>query len=740
MEDRILIGADYETYLIGPECLAPKPVCLGATINADPEALYPDQLGLDDENCELATSGDGDLRELMESLLDSGEILVWANAPFDLAVAATDCPDLWPKIWQALEDGRISDVQVREKLLNLADTGDLKYFNPPSGNPIPIFYSLAALASKYLGVEMEGKTKSNSKGEIIEGADAWRINYNVLDGEPLEDWPEEAVEYAMLDTLYPTLIWRHQEQRAKDLAQKIGIDPLRTEAFRVAVRFGLHLFSMHGVMIDPEEHARVVGELQEALRPENLERLVAAGILTPGAPEQPYANGAKSHVEDCKTKSNCDCPVKMKAATKDKISKKTLEAYVLRLKARLGDKVTLKKTEKGNYKLDAEFFDDHYKLDPLLKEYRDRQKMQKLVTTDLPRMEWPKGSGIPARVLHASFDELKETGRTSSYASKIFPSWNGQNPHPRVRACVVPRPGFYLYSVDYSGMELGTLAQKCYDLFGFSVLKDVINKGWDAHSYLGAHLAFYLDEKFSAGVQNNIPSPTGDDLYLSFMRLKGHENPVLAKFFDHYRTFAKPTGLGYPGGLGPKTFVDYAHATYKIECSEELAKELREVWHRCFPEMKLYLDWINTNCRDPYNDGYAYCTPLGLYRSGASFCAAANGAGLQAPSAEGALLALCRISRATYDPSVGSVLYSDERGPRHRPQLFIHDEFIGEARIDVAHEVAHEVSNLMVESMRVITPDVTPRAEPVLMLRWNKKAKPVYENDRLVPWVPKEAV
>ena len=408
------------------------------------------------------------------------------------------------------------------------------------------------------------------------------------------------------------------------------------------------------------------------------------------------------------------------------------------LKQEFGERVNLRYSPKGNLKLDKEFMADHAHLSPVLRQYQGRQSVQKLVTTDMPRMEWPKGSGVAADVLHASYDCLKETGRTSSYASKAYPSWNCQNPHPRVRACIVSRPGYVLYSVDYSTMELGTLAQKCFELFGFSVLRDVINKGWDAHAYLGAYLAFYLDEDFHDSVIEECgETPDGQQLYQAFARCATSSHEAVRAFYKHYRTFAKPTGLGYPGGLGPETFVAYAHATYGIEVDEATTRELREVWHRAFPEMALYLNWIS-ECEDPnHASGYAYLTPLGLYRANASYCAAANGAGLQAPSAEGALLAVCSVVEATF-ADVGSVLYDDEQGPRHRSILFIHDELIGEARIDCAHEVSHEVARIMVDSMREITPDVTPKAQPVLMTRWDKQAEAVYKNARLVPWAAKK--
>lgn len=751
MSQPILVGFDYETHLFGPENLAPKPVCLSVAINADPQAETVEELDLDEDGLELGTAGDGDLEPTMDELLqgvDQSESikLVGANVAFDLAVAAADddrklrSGGRFPLIFKLLTDQKISDVQIREKLLLLSTQGSLAYRDLPDGTTRKItgaYYGLGPLTERYLGIVVE-----KAQGDA-EGQDAWRLNYDALEDLPMVEWPEEAVDYAIKDSIYPTLIWRLQEAEAKRVGQDIGIDPFQTEAFRVAVRFSLFLMSAEGVHVDPVEHSRIMGELKDALRPEKLTLLVQTGILRPGEAPQPYANGAKQHDPSCKgaARKDCDCPVKMTKGKAESINKKALTEFVLALREELGeDKVNLKQTDKGNWKIDKEFLEDHYRLSKVLEQYRNRQAVQKLVTTDMPRMEWPKGSGKPAKILHASFDELKETGRTSSYASKAYPSWNCQNPHPRVRAAIVPEDGYVLYSVDYDGMELVTLAQKCYSLFGFSVLRDVINKGWDAHAYLGSHLAYYLDEDFREAVQEECgASPDGDQLYLAFDKCKKSKHEEVRAFFKSYRKLAKPTGLGYPGGLGPETFTQFAHATYGIECDVELAAELREVWHKCFPEMRRYLDWISSSCEDPINpDKYAYVTPLGMYRAGCGYCAAANGAALQSPGAEGALLALCAIQEATFADDA-SVLYDDEHGPRHRALIFLHDEILGKARIDCAHEVAHEVARIMVDCMKLITPDVTPGASPVLMTRWSKKAEPVFDaSGRLIPWSPKE--
>jgi DNA polymerase I-like protein with 3'-5' exonuclease and polymerase domains len=66
----------------------------------------------------------------------------------------------------------------------------------------------------------------------------------------------------------------------------------------------------------------------------------------------------------------------------------------------------------------------------------------------------------------------------------------------------------------------------------------------------------------------------------------------------------------------------------------------------------------------------------------------------------------------------------------------VHDEIIAEVPEDRAHEAAHRIAEVMVETMNLYTPDVPARAEPALMRRWYKAADPVYVDGRLVPWEP----
>lgn len=790
-----MIAVDTETHLIKTGAMAPRLVC----VQMNPEGEH--------EGPVLVARADGWMQDAIEALLTGDETLVFHNAPFDLTVLAAECPHLLSAIFSKLERGQVLDTQVREKLLNLCDTGDLEYVDLPDGSTSKLSYSLSALEFKYLGID-----RSDQK----EGPDIWRLNYHSLEPTPSDQWPPDARTYALEDVSNTLAVCAAQDRRADTLKQLKGVDPFATELFRNCANFAFQLITCWGMAVDPEAKAQVEAMLEEELKPEKMQHLIEAKILQPGSPPRPYANGA----------TDKDGNSKMTKGSKDKISRKVLQAYCFdvaqrnpevklrynipsptaRMEAesrgrelmsrRMPVNELVKKTKElarqvhrpcpdippgfesgvvvpandsedplqevrqfyckafGTLKCDGEFFADYSHIDPVFAEYKHRQDLQKLVTTEIPRMNDPE-TGATSPIVHPQFDILKSTGRTSSFASQLVASLNCQNVDPRARSCFVPRPGYLFGSSDYNQMELGTLAQKCIDLFGTSQLADLINAGIDVHAYLGAQMARSFDDEFRRMTNNDV-SPMA--IYRKFAALKDSDEEEAKAFFKQYRTFAKPTDLGYPGGLGAETFVQYAKATYGVIITREQAEGFKEVWLETFPEMRQYFDYINKQCVDPFNgpiikeivdeDGqvhqkesslYHYDTRYGLYRAGCDYCACANGMGLQSPSAEGAISACFSVVRATMDPEMESVLYDDQFGARVRVVAFIHDELLYEVRDDpeIVPVAVDTIEQLMVHSMQNVTPDVASRVESALMRRWDKAAEPVFDGQgNLTVWEP----
>ena len=739
-----LLGFDTETERFGPGKIAPPMICASMSLGS-PEA--GEQLVVNANRSEMDAVIEHILRE-------KSIILVGQNLAFDMAVLANHRPDWMPLIWQSYEDGRIKDVMLREKLLVLADTGDLEFYETPSGDKVKQRYNLAAMVMKYFGIDLSA---------VKDEDDAWRTNYDVLSGVPLAQWPADAVKYAIDDARFPVGIYNRQEQKRAELKEKIAGDPLKTEDFRAGIAFALQLLTCWGHRVDHAEKQKLEDELAAELTPEKLSLLVKMGILRPAEAAKPYKNGVKVHEPTCTDPKTCSCPPKLTAASKESVDKKKLTAYVERL-ADMNQNVKLVRTAasdrfpEGQISVNAEWLEEYNGPDPVLGQYKHRKDLQKLITTELPRMCYrdargepligPDGRTITAEVVHASYDALKSTGRTSSFSSDLYPSINDQNVDPRARRCYIPREGMLLWSVDFSFMELVSAAQVCLDLFGHSVLADKIKAGCDPHTYLGAQIAYALDEDFNSYCA---VGSSREEIHDLFAALKKSENEEHRKFFKKFRTLAKPTGLGYPGGLGPDTFVKFSKPYATVD--RETAVRLRETWLQTYPEFVEYFEFIKRACTDPYNtrmrkypkgDGtfeekeesaFRYISPLGMYRAGCDYCACANGQALQTPSAEGALLALFNVQRACYDPTLGSILYG-----RVRPNGFIHDEIVGEVTDNVreAEVLLNEVARIMVESFGQIIKDVPIKAAPVLMRRWDKAAESVFDAEgHLTVWEPK---
>jgi DNA polymerase I len=739
------IAFDTETHLIGIENIAPPLVCLtwSSGNGADGTA------GL----AAVADQGGNDVNNIIDKILDpelDDYQRIGHNIAYDLGVILNHRPDQVTNIFNLLESGHIHCTKIREKLLNLAQTGNLN-LDPLANRPIK--YSLAALVEGYFGAQMEGK----------EGDDIWRLNYHTLADTPSSEWPEAAVTYAKDDAVWTLRVWEAQEKRKDEFLAQTGIDPFECLTFRCMVDFALFLVTCWGMATDAEEKEKVEDMLAEALSLEKVAILYKHKILTPATPPRPQK--AKNHVEGCEKSwkedgvtVKCDCPFKMTKGTNEKQSTNNLRAYASHL-AQVHDEIELVMTApsdkfpKGQISVNADWLEQYAHLDPVLAALKNRNKVQKIVTTELPRMCLKdeggevildgNDRGVISPIVRFPYDSIKETGRSSSRAGKLYPSANGQNIDPRVKKCYRARPGRCLVSVDLSGMELGTLAQKCLNLFGHSVLADKINAGVDAHAYLGSQIAYHLDEDFRA-VCDETEVFEKDDVYDLFAQMKDSSlwEEKHHKMYAKYRKLAKPTGLGFPGGLSDKTMVSYAAGSpYYVTITREVAKRLKEIWFETYPEMTKYFEWINTDCIDPRNthkDGgelYAYSSPFGLYRAGALYCAACNGAGLQSFSADGALLGMYRVVRASFDPTTGSILCGmDDYGPVARAVNFIHDENLVEiADDDKVDERAWEIGNIMTAAMMCVTPNVLSKYEAVAMRKWDKEAKATYDdNGRLI--------
>lgn len=135
------------------------------------------------------------------------------------------------------------------------------------------------------------------------------------------------------------------------------------------------------------------------------------------------------------------------------------------------------------------------KTDPFINSYKKYKHLNKMVKTYLRT----DVIGSDGRV-HTHFNCLVISGRTSSSQPNLqnLPREDG------IRGIFIPTPGYYFAAIDYSQLELCTLAQGIIEWYGDSVLADKINSGVDCHKYL-ASLVF----------NKNIDSITKDERQFS---------------------------------------------------------------------------------------------------------------------------------------------------------------------------------------------------------------------------------
>lgn len=336
--------------------------------------------------------------------------------------------------------------------------------------------------------------------------------------------------------------------------------------------------------------------------------------------------------------------------------------------------------------------------DTLLLAYNRFSKLQTLMSKDCAILE--QGAKDP---IHTHFNVLVNTGRTSSSRP------NMQNPRrePGVRECFIPRPGYVFASADYEAAELHTLAQVCLTLFGVSTLGKQLNQGIDPHLAFASQLLQIPYEAAVAGKKS------GD------------------KKVSETRQMAKAANFGFPGGMGPKTFRDYARG-YGFVLSLDEAANLRNKWLASFPEMSRYFKYIATLCG---KSGLANITHLCTKRRrGLVHFTAACNSFFQGLAADGAKRALFKTQRhcqiISDSPLFGSHVVN-----------FLHDEIMLEVPEAKAHEAALKLAEVMEQEFNHFVPDVPVRASPQLMRCWSKDAKPVFDSrSRLIPWEkPKEA-
>lgn len=638
-----IISCDFESYLISDDNVFPKPVCLSAYNGVDTF---------------LFNREDG--KEYLKKHLNSS-LIIAHNAVFECGVIITHYPELAEQTFEALDNGLIYCTKINESLWNIQREKSIHGL------------TLAGLVQHYFATDI-----SAGKGE-----DAWRMRYSELDGIPIKEWPKEAVEYAIDDSIWAYKIYNRQQPIHQELALKSAVY--------------LNLMGAQGFNIDQDRVLLLEKEIWAYLTP-RYDFLVAEGF--------------------------CDYISKQKQPRKQV---KKLKEYVESLN------LDLMYTDKGGTATSGEALESYLtqKEDTVLRAFSELSKYEKILTSYIKNL---KG----AKKIFSQYSTTLNTGRTSSSGSKLFSSVNIQQ-MPRgvegvtydVRNCFIPRPGFKICSIDYSGLELCSAAHQLYSTLGYSYMRDALNEGdkpTDMHSKLAA--------KFK-----KMP-------YEEFMLRKAE--------FKEDRQKAKPINLGFPGGIGYDTmrhlmWRDGIKTKYKIL---EKAKRKNDLYYYLtnlampdlrikrlnknefglvqdelvmlkryifdlYPDLEQFLKethnkFLTGKVRYKKNDFgeweeepmYMYDTH-GFKRDWCTYTALCNGFLMQTPSAIGAQKAVNAVCRKFY------------KCPDIIPQAFIHDEIVFEVnpnRIDLIDEAA----DIMISEMQTVLSSVRVAVEASMSDYWQK--------------------
>lgn len=526
---------------------------------------------------------------------------------------------------------------------------------------LPFYYDKTGKKRKMETYSLEEIAAKRLGKKVEKGSDTWRTRFEELDGVPFEEWPLDAKKYALDDADVCREIYTNQERRAHEINYSL---PTQFEDTRAD--FALALMSTWGVRVDVPRVKKLWSTTVDRMT-ELAAEIDKSGLATWKPQDQlDLGENRPKEVPDVKKSM--------------KILRAAIEEHYP------GEPP---KTPKGSIQTGREVIERCH-FEPLEK-LSEFERLRKITNTYLRKMFEP--------VVHARFEAI---GGVSNRTSCSTPNLQNQPNLAGLRECFVPRPGFVFLACDFDSQEMRTLAQSCLDIVGRSKLAE----RYQADRHFDPHLEFAA----------KLAGLTVDEAVEKFLA----EDPFIKKL----RQKAKICNFGFPGGMAPKTLVDYARG-WGVEINAQQAKDFQDIWFEQWSEMRAYFDHIQALVG--HGGGGTSTHPQSGFRRGSlGYCDASNGY-FQTLAAHASKAALFEVSRRCYNDR-RSALFG------LRAVLFVHDEIILETPERGSHEAAMELERVLVESMEKWTPDIPAAASSTLMNVWSKRAKRIVEDGRLVTW------
>lgn len=399
---------------------------------------------------------------------------------------------------------------LREKVVDvIKDYIALPHYSEVPDDEIDMYtYELSSIRNKSVGYAKE-ISKLFEGVELDKNSDI-RLNFGeYLNKDGSVDYdsiPAEAVSYASIDVIATMEVFNVLYHRARRLNKDF-----LSHHIQVKGDLGLYNITKNGMGVDREKHAVIDHDLQSKI-----------GNYLTILEEKGYNIGERGN--------------------------QTVLQDVLQDEALLQN-FELPKTKSGKVATDQKTLEGLKDKSPFVAALMGYKKAKKL----MDYVNFLKEDRV-----HSRFDLLKNTGRTSSFKPNVQNIPRGAG----LRECFIPKPGHVFFVIDYSQLELCTLAQVCKTRYGSSVMADVINDGVDLHKWFASKVL----NKDVKDVQKS------------------------------ERQMAKACNFGFPGGLGVKSFLTYAADTYGIQgLTEDDAKRYRNMWVSFFSEMEKYLSDPSAN-------------------------------------------------------------------------------------------------------------------------------------------------
>lgn len=620
---------------------------------------------LDGDDGDVIHVSDPAARRFVIEMLESEHQIVGQNVPFDFAVLCAQWPDLISLVFKAYDGDRIVDTMVRQKLIDIARGMYRGYRNGMTGIWIEHKYHLADLARRH-------------EYPFDLDKDTWRLRYNELYETPVANWPQGAIDYSRHDALSTWWVWARQEEFAGVL-----LDQYRQSR----AHWALHLMSCwglrtHGEMVEKLEYlTREMLNDHEAtlLQHQLLERKAGGGFTKKMKRAQEYAERL------WKEKGYDEIPA-----------------------------LALTKGGKASLNEDAV---DHLD-DPVATAFQQYSS----AATVLGRVSELR-AGIE-KPIHTRFDELMQSGRTSSSnpniqnrTTSIMRRSRCEHPtNSKKIACptcgqkyilagdresFIPREGNVFLVSDVPGLELRTIAQTAIKIIGYSRLAEILNAGKDPHTEVAATIL-----RISTDV--------------AYQR-----QGVIENDYEFYlaRQTGKVVNFGLNARLGWRNLINNARKLYGVTLTEQQAKDAIEAYYIVYPEQREFHDWVDANCRS--NGGTMTVTHLFSERvQGLIPPTVASNTYSQGLGGDATKAALYALAKACY-VSPGALLGS-------RNANYVHDEYHIETRNCDLDRKGEEMADIICSSANVFLPDVPiPRSKmkPIACERWSKMAHIVNNPD-----------